>query len=146
AMCAHVAGLIMLWPVMSLPAFAAPKLQTFYIEAGDAALTLNEFSRQAGLQLLFDYNVVRGRQTRAIKGELEQSAALQQMLADTGLVFEYVNDRTLAITQNNHQAGPGSAVAEVTTPRRRTQSASETQSVVRQDAGSALRPEELKAA
>ena len=80
--------LLVLGLAVSLPARAAPKVQTFHIEAGHATLTLNEFSRQSTLQLLFDYNIVRGRRTRAISGEYEAPAALRQMLADTGLVFE----------------------------------------------------------
>ena len=81
-------------------AYAAPVARParFHIAAGDAVFTLNEFSRQSGLQLLFDYNEVRGRTTRAIDGEFEPAAALRRMLADTGLVFEFVNERTLTIT------------------------------------------------
>src|SRR6266850_2190575 len=94
---------------VSLPARAAPRLQTFHIEAGDATLTLNEFSRQSSLQLLFDYNIVRGRRTHAISGEYEASAALRQMLADTGLAFDFVNDRTLAVTLLTHEGATGSA-------------------------------------
>ncbi|HVO45088.1 MAG TPA: TonB-dependent receptor [Steroidobacteraceae bacterium] len=74
------------------------KTVEFHIAAGDAVFTLNEFSRQSGLQLLFDYNEVRGRTTRAIDGEFEPAAALRRMLADTGLVFDFVNERTLTIT------------------------------------------------
>src|ERR1700753_2803843 len=69
----HVVAAVVLLSVIcqSLqPAVAAPKAQPFHIDAGDAAQTLNEFSRQASLQLLFDYNVVRGRKTHAIKGDL----------------------------------------------------------------------------
>jgi hypothetical protein len=73
-------------------------VHTFHIEAGDAALTLNEFSHQSSLQLLFDYNIVRGRKTQAVSGEYEAPAARAQMLADTGLVFDFVNERTLPQT------------------------------------------------
>jgi iron complex outermembrane receptor protein len=141
-MCLSVVGLVLLGLVMSLPALAAPKLQTFHIEAGDATVTLNEFSRQSSLQLLFDYNIVRGRKTRAISGELEASAALEQMLADTGLVFDFVNDRTLAVTLNS-RASPGSAVAEAPTAPRRTQS-EEAQSVAHEGSGSADLPQEIR--
>src|SRR5712672_2705578 len=81
-------GLLALALLVSLPARAASKVHTFHIEAGDATLTLNEFSRQSSLQLLFDYNIVRGRKTRAISGEYDASAALRQMLVDTGLAFD----------------------------------------------------------
>lgn len=70
---------------------------TFHVDAGDAAVTLNEYSRQASLQVLFDFNVVRGRVTRAIAGELDPGRALTAMLAGSGLVFDLVNDRTLAV-------------------------------------------------
>jgi len=81
----------------------------FHIEAGDATLTLNEFSRQAGLQLLFDFSVVRGRTTHAVKGAYEPSDALRRMLASTGLTFDFVNAHTLAVTPIKVASAAGSA-------------------------------------
>ena len=133
--CLSVAGLIILGVAMSLPILAAPRLQTFHIEAGDATLTLTEFSRQSSLQLIFDYNVVRGRKTHAVSGELEASTALKQMLEDTGLQFDFVNEKTLAVTLSKHQS-PGSAVVEAPSTPQRTQPA-EAQSVALQGPGSA---------
>jgi len=86
-------------------------LADFHIEAGDATLTLNEFSRQAGLQLLFDFSVVRGRTTQAVKGVYEPSDALRRMLASTGLKFDFVNERTLAVTPIKVASAAGSAQA-----------------------------------
>jgi iron complex outermembrane recepter protein len=129
----------LIWALLFIrPAFAGQKLQQFHIEAGDAALTLNEFSRQSTLQLLFDYNVVRGRKTKAISGDFEAPAALQQMLADTGLVFDFVNDRTLAVTLLNHENAAGSAVAVApnTSPPAHARS-TETQTVTREASGTA---------
>jgi iron complex outermembrane receptor protein len=133
----YLGGLIALALLLSLPARAATKLHTFHIEAGDATLTLNEFSRQSSLQLLFDYNIVRGRKTRAVSGEYEASAALRQMLVDTGLVFDFVNERTLAVTLLNHDGGTGSAIADVPAAVRRSRNISaEPQSVERAGPGS----------
>src|SRR3981081_4557411 len=130
-------GLIALVLLVSLPARAASKLQTFHIEAGDATLTLNEFSRQSSLQLLFDYNIVRGRKTRAVSGEYEAPAALRQMLAGTGLVFDFVNERTLAVTLLSHEGGAGSTTADAPSAARRSRtSLAETQSVERNGTGS----------
>ncbi len=129
-------GLLVLGLFCGLPARAAPRLQTFHIEAGEATRTLNEFSRQSSLQLLFDYNVVRGRKTRAVSGEYEAPAALEQMLADTGLVFDFVNDRTLAVTLVNDGAAAGSATADAHSPGSRYARAAETQSVAHREAGS----------
>src|SRR4051812_26724583 len=132
----RLCGLLLVGLLVGLPARAAPKLQTFHIEAGDATLTLNEFSRQSSLQLLWDYGSVHGRKTRAVSGEFEASAALRQMLADTGLIFDFVNDHTLAVTPLNRDQGAGSAVAEVTGAHAGRPRSLETQSVRREGAGS----------
>src|SRR3954447_24712315 len=106
--CLALTGLLLI--VVSVPVRATPKLHTFHIDAGDAARTLNEFSRQSSLQLLFDYSVVRGRTTRAVSGEYAPAVALERMLEDSGLVFDFVNDRTLSVTVLNRESGAGSAI------------------------------------
>ena len=77
---------------------AASPRRHFDLEAGDAATTLNEFGRQSDLQVLFDYQVLKGVQTHAVQGDLDASDALTRMLAGTGLVFDYVNSRTLTVS------------------------------------------------
>src|SRR3954463_10115199 len=124
--------------VVSVPVRATPKLQTFHIDAGDAVRTLNEFSRQSSLQLLFDYNVVTGRRTHAVSGDLPAIVALQKMLEDTGLSFEYVNDRTLSIAAVNHDTGAGSAVAAAPAPDNGRTRAAVVQGVGRNESGSAV--------
>src|SRR5579859_5202035 len=69
----------------------------FHISGGDATTTLTEFSRQARLQLLFDYNVVKGHTTKPLDGLFPPAEALQQLLANTDLDFDFVNERTLAV-------------------------------------------------
>jgi outer membrane receptor protein involved in Fe transport len=128
-----------------LPALAAPKLQTFHIEAGDASRTLNEFSRQSSLQLLFDYSIVRGRKTAAVSGDYSAPVALQKMLADTGLGFDFVNERTLSIAPLNRDSGPGSAVSAPAADDGRTRPG-ETQTVERNKSGSAAVPIDFGAA
>jgi iron complex outermembrane recepter protein len=128
-----------------LPALAAPKLQTFHIEAGDAARTLNEFSRQSSLQLLFDYSVVRGRKTCAVSGDYSAPDALQKMLQDTGLAFDFVNDRTLSIAPLNRDSGAGSAVSAPASDNGRTRPG-ETQDFERNRSGSAAVPFDFGAA
>ncbi|MBS0418021.1 MAG: TonB-dependent receptor [Proteobacteria bacterium] len=74
------------------------KRTSIHVDGGDATLTLNEFSRQTGLQLLFDYNVLRGLRTHSVAGELDPCGALTAMVNGTNLVFDFVNPRTLAVT------------------------------------------------
>lgn len=81
-----------------LRAFAAETAREFQIPASDAPTALNTFSRQANTQVLFDYNALRVRQTRAVEGTLPPSVALTSLLKDTGLVARDVNERTVAIT------------------------------------------------
>jgi outer membrane cobalamin receptor len=69
----------------------------FDIAAGSAADTLREFGKQAKMQTLFNYSVVKDLRTRAVAGSFEPEDALTRMLAATGLTFERVGERTFAI-------------------------------------------------
>jgi len=80
----------------------------FHIEAGDAASTLTEFGRQAQLQILYDYTLVKGRMTHAVNGVYHPSDALREMLADSGLGFAFVNSRTLTVTPLGNTANGSS--------------------------------------
>jgi iron complex outermembrane receptor protein len=84
---------------------SAPPIE-FHIEGGDATATLTEFSRQARLQLLFDYNVVKGHTTKPLDGLLTPAEALRRLLANSDLVFDFVNERTLAVMQRKVPDGP----------------------------------------
>ena len=95
--------------VASGPALGASSPLEFHIGAGEATVTLNEFSRQANLQLLFDFRIVQGRRTQAVDGNFEPQDALRHMLADTGLDFAFVNTRTLAVTPLKVASAAGSA-------------------------------------
>jgi hypothetical protein len=81
----------------SVESGAHEELRQFNIAAADAPTALNEFSRQANKRVLFDYSVLRTRQTRAVEGMLQPSEALGSMLKDTGLVARDVNELTVAI-------------------------------------------------
>ncbi len=56
---------------------------------------LNEFSRQADLQVLFDFNMRNGMKMAALNGDFDTSTRLKTMSDGTSLVFEFVNDPTL---------------------------------------------------
>ncbi len=105
---------LLLPPLVSLawiwsPAASASVPVTFHIAAGEATLTLNEFSRQSSLQLLFDFRQVRGKRTLPVEGSLEPQDALRRMLTNTGLGFDFVNERTLAVTPIKQASPAGSA-------------------------------------
>jgi hypothetical protein len=82
----------------SVESGANEELRKFDIPAGDAPTTLSEWSRQADKRVLFDFSVLRNRQTRGVEGMLQPSEALRSMLENTGLVASNVNELTVAIT------------------------------------------------
>jgi len=85
--------------VLACEVCAEPKLRklSLTIEAGNAPATLAEFIRQTGLQLLFETDAIHGHRTRAVRGELDPAEALHLMLEGSGLTFELINERTIAI-------------------------------------------------
>ncbi|MBK8858785.1 MAG: hypothetical protein IPN11_14225 [Opitutaceae bacterium] len=68
-------------------AFAAePAVKTFDLPAGPAAETLKQFAAQSGREIVFSPQAVTQVTTQPVKGELTPAAALDAMLADTGLM------------------------------------------------------------
>lgn len=67
------------------------------IAASAAPVALAEFIRQTGLQVLFDFDAVRPYTTREINGQLDPEEALNQMFDGSGLTYEFINDRTVAV-------------------------------------------------
>jgi iron complex outermembrane receptor protein len=88
----------------------------FSISAQDAAGALEKFSAQSRLQLLFDYDAVQGKHTRAVQGSMPVATALAQLLDGTGLAFEVVNERTISIVRDPAAASERPAVARDARP------------------------------
>ncbi|HEX6859555.1 MAG TPA: TonB-dependent receptor [Caulobacteraceae bacterium] len=93
----------------------AQEIQHFDIPAQDAAFALNEYARQAGVQIVFPYKAVQGRTTRQVQGDLTPEAALA-MLTD-GMGLSVSTDRPGMITlratdgpQSGSAAGGGAEV------------------------------------
>lgn len=63
----------------------APAQISFSIPAGPLAPALNAYASQAGRQLMFTSDQVAGRQTPGITGRMTADAALDRLLAGTGL-------------------------------------------------------------
>ena len=66
-------------------AWAAEVRQVFDVPAGDAAVALKQIAKQAGQQVVFPAQDVKGVQTPAVKGEYSLQVALALLLANTGL-------------------------------------------------------------
>src|SRR5262245_52889949 len=83
----------MSWLLMVVGARAATEgAKSFNIPAGEAAATLKQFSAQAGEQLLYSMEAVKGVTSHAIKGQMSPREALSQMFTGTALTI--VQDRS----------------------------------------------------
>jgi len=61
----------------------------------DAALV--QFAHHTGLQLVYESRVTRARASQGARAGISASAALTELLAGTGLGFQFLNDRTVRI-------------------------------------------------
>lgn len=70
----------------ALPAESAPPAVRFDIPAGEARPMLRQFAAQSGREIIIPVELVAGVRTNAIEGVMTAEAALEAMLAGTGLV------------------------------------------------------------
>ena len=81
---AAVAALTM----MATPAAGAQQLRKFDIAGGTLARALNVFARQANREIIFSSDLVAGKRTRGVRGDLMPHDALDALLQGTGLRAE----------------------------------------------------------
>jgi outer membrane receptor protein involved in Fe transport len=93
-----------------LLAAAAPGKKTFDVSAGDAEAALREFTRQAGVPLVFDVAKVGGVRTAAVRGDYTPREALDLMFAGTRLVAAQ-DAKTGALTLQRDASDPNGAGA-----------------------------------
>lgn len=74
-----------------------PDKRAFNISAAAAPVALAEFVQQSGLQVLFDFDAIRGFKTHAVSGRFDPAEALALMFEGIGLTFEFVNERTVSV-------------------------------------------------
>lgn len=84
--------------VMAVAGPAWAQSRSFNIPAQAAISGIPEFARQADLQILAPEGMVRGRRTNQVNGVLPVQAALQQLLAGTGLRVASNDGRTVTLT------------------------------------------------
>ncbi len=71
--------------------------KTFHVEAQPANTGIPEFAREADVQILVPEDAVRGKTVHAVEGTLPVRAALAQLLADTGLVVDSDDGKTIVL-------------------------------------------------
>jgi hypothetical protein len=72
----------------------------FDIRRSNVPHALKQFSEQTGLQIgyLPESPVEQAKLVGPVRGRLSVQSALTQLLEHSGLVYEFVNDRTIAVT------------------------------------------------
>ncbi|WP_019643470.1 TonB-dependent receptor [Novispirillum itersonii] len=78
---------------------AQPNTVAFSIPAGPLAAGLTAFGVQSGLQVLYAADLTRDRTAPAVSGSLSPDAALQALLAGSGLTFQYTGPATITLLQ-----------------------------------------------
>lgn len=96
-----------------LPSLAAEGTKLFDVPAGEAVETLRLAAQQAGKEIMFPADTVRGVQTAAVKGEFTPLAAFNRMLADTPLmVVQDEKTGAFAVSRISDPNGPRAVAME----------------------------------
>ena len=85
---------------------AESQLIMFNIEAQALAAALNAFALQTHQQILFPPELVRGKNTRGVKGNLSSDAALSKIFSGTGLTFSRSANGVILVSRANPRHGP----------------------------------------
>ena len=93
-------------------ALAQGNLLTFNIPAENTAQALNDFAKQANVQILFPYDIAEKYTSLALKGSLTRAAALDELLANTSLEIASQSDTTISLRVKE---SPGATASEATT-------------------------------
>jgi Secretin and TonB N terminus short domain len=88
-------GAVMLWA--SAAAQSPSSVKNLSIPAEPLANALNDLAQQSGLQVMFASEVVARLKSPEVKGALTATEALQRLLTNTGLHYEFVNPHTITI-------------------------------------------------
>lgn len=94
---ALICGAAAIGLMAATPALAQQR--NFDIPTQSATKAVPEFARQAGIQIIAAGSGLRGEQTRAIKGDLDVRAALQEMLRGTGLRISSDDGSTITLAR-----------------------------------------------
>lgn len=81
--------------IYAAPAYAAD--QTFDIPAQPLAKALNEFGRQAGVQIFFPRGAIAAMRSEPIKGHMSRQAALARLLAGSALTVRNDDGKTVVL-------------------------------------------------
>jgi iron complex outermembrane receptor protein len=106
AMPLFAVGAVMLWTTAAAQTPAPGQVRNLSIPAEPLANALNDLAQQSGLQVMFASELVARLRSSEVKGLLTPEEALQRLLSNTGLHFEFVNPHTITIVGPSQQPSP----------------------------------------
>jgi outer membrane receptor protein involved in Fe transport len=86
--------------LLMLPA-AAQETHSFNVSADNAAVAIQSFGQQSGLQIVASAQDLEGKRLNPVSGELRTDTAIRTLLAGTGLEPQYVGARSVAIVNKD---------------------------------------------
>jgi len=108
---ALVLGVGLVTAGMTLPAVAqsAKPAIAFNIPSQNGAKALNEYARQAGIQLLFPYDAAARVHTAAVKGNFTREEALARLIVATNFEVVSVTENTVTLREKAADTRPQAA-------------------------------------
>lgn len=92
-------GVSLLVLAMTAPAMAQQQRISVAVPAGPLSTALNQLAAQAGLQIGFDSQLVRGKTTTGLSGAYSAEEALRQLLSGTNLHYDFTDGRTVRLVE-----------------------------------------------
>ena len=124
---------------------AEEQSKIFEIAEQPLADALREFSEQTGLQLAYVATLAEDKMSPGTRGASEPGQALADILEGTGLEFQYVNDKTVAIgpATATDAGGFDSSANEVPSTALLAQTGTSDEAMQGTDEASPVEPEEV---
>ncbi len=72
-------------------------LHEYDIPSGNLVQAVNGISQKSGVQVVYDIELLRGKNIGTVKGRLSTKQALDKALAGTGLTYEFLNPTTVVL-------------------------------------------------
>jgi iron complex outermembrane receptor protein len=103
-------GIVLACPCIAQSQTPGGDVHRFSIPAEPLGEALSQLAQQAGLQVMTPAKLVDGVRSHELQGAFSADEALRRLLADTGLVFTFVNSHTVSVNASQGQAAEAAHV------------------------------------
>lgn len=79
---------------------ASEAVRAYDIPAGSLSQAVNALSRQSGVQVIYDMELLKGKRAIALKGQHSLREALARVLAGSGLEWSWINPTTIVVRKD----------------------------------------------